>query len=256
MVLQAYFDDSQDKKGEFTRMQVYAGYVAPKEAWDCFKQKWASCLSDTPAIDYFKMSEAMSGEGEFSRIAEPVRNAKIKWLYEIIKTHAVGATFSAVMLDDFQEVMSAENGVPEEMHNPHFFNFYGIVQNLGKGLELLSLDGPVSFFFDNGNPANNNILKAWNNFREYGPVNKKIIETSPIFVDEKKVLPIQAADYCAWIVREKLRIKLKRGEDKMFLPWEGGEKKAPPFIRPDIIWNKANLLAYIERSKKKNLAVK
>ncbi|MBK7362129.1 MAG: DUF3800 domain-containing protein [Micavibrio sp.] len=251
MVLRAYFDDSEDKVPEAKpRMLVYAGYVATEDQWKAFREDWNAVRKAEPAIEFFKMSHAMEGMGQFQNMEWPFRELKIRAFYEVIKKHVSGSTFSAVLMDDFNEVMN-DLDVPSPFRNPHFFSYYGIVQNLGKGLPLFKLEGPVSFFFDQGSNAQADIFSAWDSFCKYGPISKDILSGSPSFLNSKEFPPVQAADYLAWRVRIRLGNLIRRKADNPF-SWEG--KGNDVKLAQPIIWNKANLQAYIERTKAKKIS--
>jgi hypothetical protein len=53
----AYIDDSGNSPSE--EWFVLAGWVAPFPDWFYFSKDWVKRLKETPAIDYFKHSEAM-----------------------------------------------------------------------------------------------------------------------------------------------------------------------------------------------------
>lgn len=190
------------------------------------------------------MSEAQGARGQFKHIERHLREIKTKQLYEIIKSHTAGAVFSAVLVDDFEEVMKRHPKVPLQVQNIHFFSYYGIVQSLGKGLDLLGLKGPVSFFFDSGNIGKTDIFAAWDSFKQHGPVADEVLSGSPVFEDDKEFLPLQAADYYAWVVRKKVARQIVDRKTVMF-PWETGED-APKVLVPTI-WYKKNLSEYIDR---------
>jgi hypothetical protein len=248
VALQAFFDDSNhhgpsDDAGR-PGILIYGGYLSDQASWKRFDLEWNACLSDDPPIRYFKMSEAMSGEGEFSQLDEPLRHYKINQFYKIISRHILVSTFCGVILSDYQDVMNEKNGVPPQFTNPHFFIYYGIVQNIGLGLKLIRKTGPVSFIFDEGNPMKAQIFAAWASFSEHGPVPAGVLSGSPIFADDKQSPPLQAADYFAWICRSKIGHQLA-GKSEPRFPWEKG--LSPKMIRPTpLLWNKAALLSYRE----------
>lgn len=57
MLLQGYFDDSGSHGGE--GIYVLGGFLAPSVSWPNFSAEWQNVLNKEPAIDYFKMSEAI-----------------------------------------------------------------------------------------------------------------------------------------------------------------------------------------------------
>lgn len=55
-VFQAFVDDSASDEGE-ARLFL-AGYINAADKWGLFSDAWQEQLSNPPAIEYFKMSEA------------------------------------------------------------------------------------------------------------------------------------------------------------------------------------------------------
>lgn len=246
MPLQGYFDDSNyvPDGARKPELLIYAGYIADQSGWQQLDVAWRSCLKEEPRIRYFKMSEAMSGEGEFSRIPEPIRHYKINQFYKIIAEFTLAATLSVIVIEDFEEVMRPEHGIPEALCNPHFFSYYGIVQNVGAAIKLLSLPGPVTLTFDEGNPASKAIGEAWKSFRDFGPVPRSSLAGAPLFASDKDCPPLQAADYLAWVLTRKAGRQFESKKSPTY-PWEKGI--SPKSVVPNV-WNKENLLAYRIRS--------
>jgi hypothetical protein len=243
VVLEAYFDDSQQDASP--RLLVFAGYVAPVERWAAFVTEWQACLDEAPSIPRFKMSEAMGFNGPFRRWAAERRDARVASFYRIIAAHVSGGAWSVLPLDDFAAVVQSDPAVPRRMKNRFFYSFFGIAHNLGRFLHLLDLHEPVTFVFDEQSRGKKQILEAWDSFEAFSPVPACRLGGSPRFEDDEKFLPLQAADFCAWVMRRKAVLRAQRRETVVF-PWE---RAAPRYKLLGKVWDAQHLKEHVERAK-------
>ncbi len=62
--------------------------------------------------------------------------------------------------------------------------------------------GPVDFIFDEQRRDFKNAMLGWERFRDLAPPEMRhLIGGSPIYRDDKRVMPLQAADLLAWQTR-------------------------------------------------------
>jgi len=84
-MLRGFFDESnRNSKDEHF---LIAGWTGAVEEWEKFTTAWNECLTSSPAIRYFKMSEANVLNGEFQRFTRQMADAKKMALAKVISIH-------------------------------------------------------------------------------------------------------------------------------------------------------------------------
>jgi hypothetical protein len=74
LALQVFIDDSgKDDPPVF----VLAGFIAEAAQWAAFSDAWDAELKQSPAIEHFKMKDAHSLRGQFSRWSDLGRDHKV-----------------------------------------------------------------------------------------------------------------------------------------------------------------------------------
>jgi hypothetical protein len=220
-ILQAYVDESEQSAAnppngrEPLRVLSYVGYIASSERWQAFSDEWQACLDASPSIEYLKMSEAMGFNGQFRGWKSPDRYAKIGALYEIMQRHIQGGACFVLNLNDFNML---RGHFPKPQRNKYFYASYGLMHNMTRFLEHLGLEGEVNFIFDHQTWIERKVHEAWASFRASGIIPKERLGTIPIFEDEKRFRPLQAADLGAWVIARRAILKYTGGEPNF--PWE------------------------------------
>lgn len=206
MLLQAYLDDSgsEPEAPNF----VLAGFLANVGQWKRFSNAWKLKLEAEPAIDYFKMHEAMSLRGEFQGMPSSLRDQKVFDLAQTAHDH-IEARIDCVMPRlEFEEWVRPNAPIPE-MRDPYFTCFYALVMNVNSlhkriGLRDLSLD----FIFDEQGDVGKQAVGWWDAMKALVPPGRRaLLGNPPIFRNDRKFLPLQAADLYAWIIRDRLQPK-------------------------------------------------
>ncbi|MBZ9758420.1 DUF3800 domain-containing protein [Mesorhizobium sp. ESP6-5] len=196
-MLQAYVDESVSTN---PAIYVMAGLIAPLESWAKFSADWADILSMKPRIGRFKMSEAMNYGGEFASWSQDRRDERILLLQNVISDHVKAGVVAAVMVDDFNRIIKGSQ-LPKQFHSPYYFLLYQMILKLAEGQEGLGLQGPVNFIFDDQMMEKKKIRRDWDRYKSLLQAQKKPVGNMPVFEDEERVLPLQAADMMAWIIR-------------------------------------------------------
>jgi hypothetical protein len=208
----AYFDAS-GSMGD-SPVFVMAGYLGRVADWEKFTPKWQAALDAPKKIDYFKMSEAWARRGEFLGWREEDRDARLKLLAPITNEYAMGAIASVVPVEAWKKHFVGR--MANTYHDrPYFFSFHGVIANAVKFLHPKGIQEKIDFIFDSedGEPIAE-ILDGYSRFFEFAPPHlRDYIGDPPIFRDEKKFLPLQAADMLAWHIR------------RMFAKQAGGEEQ-------------------------------
>jgi hypothetical protein len=216
-LLNAYVDDSgSDRRGP---AYVLSGYTSDVDSWSEFARDWKNALTAHPAIEYFKMSQAESGKGQFNGWERKQISAKIHALIQIINRyakHRIECVFwqehydSAMtwFLSEIRKQVSPLDfrRIERTFRDPYFLAFCLIMTDYAQRLEAECSDEIVDFIFDSQGAAGKKAVEWWQRMNEIFPTiyYQKHLPNEPIHRDEKVSLPIQAADLLAWQTRRRL----------------------------------------------------
>jgi hypothetical protein len=110
--------------------------------------------------------------------------------------------------------------VEESSINPYYLAFSAIISGVAREQGKLGLHDEVDFIFDDQVMEKDKIVRAWDAFKTNASTDTRgLIGSVPYFRDDKKFLPIQAADLIAWWVR-KLVTEKRGGDEPAVLPWK------------------------------------
>lgn len=204
MVLQAFIDDSYEPEAG---AYVLAGYVASAERWAAFSREWELALPKWGRLNekgrfHFKMSE-MSG-----------RMSNVAGMYRIIEDHVDLAVSIAFIKEDFHIARARlylidGRGLDwdEVGYNYYMFAFYCLMDTFHTAhtQELKTLipeNERVDFYFDDQREKGQ-ILRTWDRYMDARPPEiRDTFGRTPRFEDDSDFLPLQAADFWAWWIRE------------------------------------------------------
>lgn len=213
IMLQAYLDDS----GSEPNSPIYclAGYLANVGQWKRFSPAWKAALLADPSIDYFKMSEAMDLRGQFEGIPSALRDQKVFSLAEITHKHIEARINITIGRDDFDIFLKPTSDWPE-VQDPYFICFYALVVMVNAFHRRIGLpDVEIDFIFDEQGNIGKRAVGWWDILlHQAGPDRAKLLGSAPIFRNDRKFLPLQAADMYAWVIRDRLI----KGRDQALLP--------------------------------------
>lgn len=210
MVLQAYVDPSGKGDPQFL---VIAGYIATEDAWANFSESWRTRL-DEAGIPYFKMNE-WSHQTEIAG-----------WFYRLVEAFDIKAAMACVI--NTKELVEVEKSIkyppyitnPNSADNPYYWGFKYIVGTLAQWQKRLDLLEPIDFIFDNDSEQEK-IPRAWKHLKAAAaPPISQMMGEMPIYRDDKKTMPLQAADLYAWWVLKWQRENIADWAYKMPFPWE------------------------------------
>lgn len=202
MALQAFLDESFDhKRGVF----VLGGYVAPTEVWEKFTKEWLELLSYARLRDahgnwFFKMSELVKSNEGIERSQA---------FFRVIERHNLVAVSVKITQPELNAALSkiflpSANVNFGVFHNPYFVAFRILMDQFHKEWTQEILDtiwptvGPVDFIFDEKSEKTV-IFNGWDEYLALrDPSIRKLFGAKPQFRDEKKCVPLQAADFWVW----------------------------------------------------------
>ena len=222
MVWRAYIDDSRDDEDE--GLFVLAGYIAQAHEWAEFSKEWEEMLPFLPKyMDSFKMSTLMmSEEGKekalaFYRIVEKYEFWGLSCSYK--KSDLINA-IDGIQWPDMENLEKFKR----DLKNPYFFGFKAIINVLCQEQGQMGISEPVNFVFDEQNEKKR-VLEAWDLLKESTPeAERKLMGVMPVYEDEKIVMPLQAADLFAWLVRDWETKQIDWMEEGRPFPWSTDTK--------------------------------
>lgn len=198
-MFKAYIDDSASQSGGDRRL-VLAGYVNTVEAWRFFSDDWQDELDTKPSIDYFTMKEAWDFRGEFRGWRERDRDKKVSALAEVIERHAPWSVHCEVSIDEHDEIVAPLS--PYDIRNPYHSCFLGVIGILARAHAARGIKGKIDFIFDENNAMGPEIMMLRRAIPKSLPRNARdLLGSWPHFENDKRVLPLQAADLLAWHLR-------------------------------------------------------
>jgi Protein of unknown function (DUF3800) len=217
VILQGFIDDSRGEDGAF----VLAGYIASAENWAKFSAAWKEILPYSGQIDnngvrYFKMSELATKSDGIERSQA---------FFRVIEKHALLSVSSKINIHDLRRA-TERIVIPSALvdwdlfANPYLFTFRCLLDGFHTHkTELVDTILPpgvnVDFILDD-QAEKAPILELWNSYisRRDEKI-RPLYGATPQFEDDKKFMPLQAADFWAWWVRrwyEKNEEFLRFGE--------------------------------------------
>ncbi len=215
-MLKAYIDESGNGSGDTL---VLAGYIATAEQWANFSAEWQEMLDKLSMAD-FKMSYMAQS---------PDRLEKASWFYRPIEKHAICSVSSVINTAKLRGAITKdlqEDRLPvskrniDHLNNPYFMAFRILIYSLVNQQKRMGISEPISLVFDKEETAQERAIGAWCNLKKNSPPQiQALMGSTPIYEDDKKVLPLQAADFFAWWVRKWEKQGVEWTEKYPF-PWK------------------------------------
>jgi Protein of unknown function (DUF3800) len=251
-VLQAFFDDSGRGKLEPKNLVfVLAGYTGSVDAFASFAHKWDDLLKEEPCLEYVKGKEANDLAEQFAGWTCEARDKKIAAFISLIREHELIALSIAMDYRAFNRHLR-EPKAP--MNYPYGITFAHVVTWLLKSAALKPEPEEIELIFDNGMIGRQrSIDAAYKGIQEGIPpdVLKYLVRGKPRFEDDKRFMPLQAADLLAWNCRRDYMEQLtnkRRWESPTWNDLRTGIKgKALYFGERELLEMKNEKLAFIVR---------
>lgn len=200
VMLQAYVDDSISPSGD--RRLYLAAYVHHAEAWAEFSDAWDAALRAEPAVESFHMVEAQNRRGAFKGWSEAARNKKVRDLAAVIYAFGPWGVHASVSVASFNRLVKPF--VPHPLGTPYHPLFFAVIFGVARIHDMLGLTVPCDFIFDEHDGLPRKVLPFWDLMAEpLAASTKRLIGGQPIFRDDTKVLPLQAADMLVWHLRRE-----------------------------------------------------
>lgn len=199
-MFKAFVDDSASDEGE--RTLLLAGLVQRASVWSAFSDEWEEELNRRPRIDHLHMVEAESLRGQFEGWGDEQRNRKLASLANVLCKYDPWFLECRVSRKLVQEI--TEPVVPHDLRGPYFPCFYGVILKLAHWHLSMGNTLPIDFVFDEQGPIGAEAVFWYEVIKSLQPEPlRNLLGSTPTFSDDKKVLPLQAADFLAWHLRRR-----------------------------------------------------
>lgn len=193
MSLQAYMDDSR----EGGDVLVIAGYYASPDDWLKFSAEWQDYLKFYAPIEAFKMSD-------YSRTFQSVEAwERLKFMHQCIERYTIGSIRCVIETRDYHYAC-LRAGYHSGPDGPQHMIMAYLMNELHNDLELMGKTVPFDFIFDQQLHVMDLTMESYVLYKKgREDNNRKLICKPPVFGDDRKFLPIQAADLLSWWVRKQ-----------------------------------------------------
>lgn len=193
-VLIAYFDDSADDD-----LVCMAGYVSTAEKWEEFELRWKEVLVKY-GISFFHMKEYAHRTGEFQGWPEEKRVALMKELIAVIQACVLYGVAVAISAKDY------ESEFPEELkkflRNPYYLAVYSCLSQALNYHMKNHADEEIAFVWDEKSKVAAEMQRIYVAYKAADFIPRPELLGSLTFADDKKFVPLQAADLLAYEYRK------------------------------------------------------
>ena len=192
LMFRGYFDEC-NKNAADVRF-IMSGWIGRVEQWEVFTDAWQTVLSDKPAIEYFKGSEANTLGDEFLRFSSPDRDAKKLALAEVIRNSGMQGYVVTVPHDILGEKPSQlKKWMGTRVYD---WAFMALVPKVIIDLLERGERSKVDFVFD-GCSELRACIESYERQRNEWPPSMRAIAGEVIPGDDKILAGLQAADFLA-----------------------------------------------------------
>jgi len=242
-VFQVAFDDSGKSEPP---VFVLAGFISRVQNWADFSTKWDTALRASPRITYLKAHEAYQLKGQFEGWDSKDRDRKLEQLVPIIQRHGLNqiryhlyhSDFNAVFRDTIKNKPKWFTRRWKDVFDPHFLSVVGVMSWLLKVHTERKTREMLEVIFDEGITGDKRMKRGYKIFMDNLPPRNKelLIKECVDCRDDKKFLPLQAADLLAWHTRRHF-FEHARGQKHADVTWQKLQT-----IKPfDITYTRADL---------------
>ena len=198
VVLWGYGDESYDDDSTY----VLAGWLGTAENWENFSDEFEEA----------KLPRSLHMKND-----RRPRGARIQKLANLTLKHSAYRVDCLLHQGNYRNIVKGK--ILPELDSPYFVLFYQVILSAALLADSVGWDGTIDWIFDEqgkiGTDANN--WYWW--IKEHAKPNlKRRLGSTPIFRDDKCVLPLKAADLFAWQIRRHSALEQpKRTETNQIL---------------------------------------
>jgi hypothetical protein len=200
MVLQVYADESGKGHGP---VFVIAGWLTDSAAWAAFSTEWQQVLIDPPTVGYFRMGEAWHRQkGEFRGWSVERRDEKISRLAVLIKKYARLGAHLVISHDEYNKKIKGR--FAKQHDDPYVLGVYRFIISAIRFFAEQGINESIDFIFDEQLTKTDEMHGFWSEFIQHVPPEyRSLIGSRPVHQNDKKLMPLQAADMLAWHIRRE-----------------------------------------------------
>ena len=216
-ILRGYIDDSGYR--DHSPVMVLGGWITPVVNWLEFVPEWQAMLDMPLRLDYFKMNETANLDGQFDGWSDQRRDERVALAFKIIEQHAKFKVSCIIHLEPFYRIFNSDL-VEKSARNPYYLAFCSIINDVAYHQRTHGIEEKIDFVFDDQVMEKGKIFDAWDKVKEKNSRSdtKDLIGSVPAFLDDKRFLPLQAADLIAWWIR-KMVTDEPDGIKRLVFPW-------------------------------------
>jgi len=148
------------------------------------------------------MVEAANLRGQFKGWDAKARDVKVLSLGRLIRKYDPWSFECSVSRESFNRILRPV--APYDLKSPYFMCFYGAIITIARYQSSKGIDVPVDFVFDEQEGLGEAVVRWYEYIKQQQiPAISRVLGSTPIFRDDKKMLPLQAADLLAWHLRRQ-----------------------------------------------------
>lgn len=265
-----YVDDSgSEPQGEIFFL---AGFISTVERWAAFSNEWDSALALSPALDYFKMSEAFGLVGQFSSSKgwnEANREDRLVTLARIINKYAMLRVSVSTRHDLFEKYVASLPATERNLatDEPFIMLAFHLVSVAIMFAHEHGVREPIDFIFDHQS-GEGEVQSNWQQYRrtlQFTPRGKQLAPLlgDVFFSDEQSRRPLQAADLYVGQARRHYIDNHRLKNQKIVVPmnsilklFRGIPTFHAPMMEPALLRQYDSLVKTGERIKKEQPSLK
>jgi len=196
-VFQAWIDESEDPTRSVFMM---GGFVAPAENWARFSDQWRSHLG---IKEFFHMKDEHNvklGETTLER------DRRLEQWLQMIEKLAPYRAESGISIPAYKSIfkgnIGSDKALVKDTDNIYFWTFHEIISGICKGLINKGHNSQIDIYFDCNEIYMPRVDKEkfyWMARKVALPEIASILPPKAKFKDDKKFMPLQAADMMTWL---------------------------------------------------------
>jgi len=197
-VAASFWIDDSGKHGP--PVYVLGGYGGNVHLWTEFADAWQQILRqpDPAPLTYLKAEEAFSLRGQFEGWDKKDRDERLLAFARLIEQYQLTSVEAVIRYDDFDELIKQNRG---PFKAPPVFGVTCILTALLYAMSNFPNPYEMDFFFDNDSVRQGDLDRAYNLVHSEHKELAPYLPNRPIMRDDKRWMPLQAADLYAWHVR-------------------------------------------------------
>lgn len=209
MVLRAYIDDSMESGDAL----IMAGYISTAEKWASFSYEWAEILGMKRPYALKSYHASKTGQSEEEQ-------ERSMFLYRVIERHVIAGICCCIRIAPLVE-WCAKYNLASEYSNPYLLAIKGVVNLVAQDQQKIGIGKPIDFVFDERGEKKH-LVDGWELYKNSIPEDVlSVTGTMPVFQNDEKVLPLQAADMIAWHMLQLYRQERSILKPHYPFPWDG-----------------------------------